>query len=67
MDTFGDVISLTPLHEVVDLTSVGCFIIVCDQTDYSGVICKLDDGVGVVPSHTVMRIQGVEERAHQLT
>ena len=57
----GDVVVLAPHGQVSDLLHIGCLIVVGDQAYHCCVIGKLDDGVGVMPGHTVMSEQGVQE------
>jgi hypothetical protein len=48
-------------HYTVDLLPIGCLIIIGDQAYHFCVVCKLNDGVGVVLGHAVMGEQGVQE------
>ena len=57
----GEFVVLAPHSQVSDLIPVGCFVVVGDQAYYCCVTCKLNDGVGVVPGHAVMREQGEQE------
>ncbi len=45
------------------LLPVGSLIVVSDEANYCGVICKLDDGVGSMHRPAVMGVEGVEEWA----
>ena len=56
----GEVVVLAPHGQVSDLLPIGCLVVVSDQ---AVVICKLNDGVGVVPGRAVMSEQGVQEGA----
>ena len=47
--------------QVSDLLPIGCLVAVDDQAYHCCVVCKLNDGVGVVPGHTVVGEQGVQE------
>jgi hypothetical protein len=58
----GEVVVLAPHFEVFDLLSIVCLNVVGDQAYNFSVVCKLNDGVGVVLGHTVMGEQGVQER-----
>ena len=57
----GEVVILAPHCHVSDLLPIGCLIVVGDQAYHCCVICKLNDGVGVVPGQAVMTEQGVQE------
>ncbi len=57
-----EVVVLAPRYQGSDFLSVGCLIVAGDQANDSYVVSKLDDGVGAVGGHTVIREQGVEER-----
>ncbi|XP_051558545.1 uncharacterized protein LOC127443737 [Myxocyprinus asiaticus] len=59
-DVEGEVVLLTPVCQGVHLLSVGCFIIVSDQTYHRRVISKLNDGIGAMCCHTVMCVQGIQ-------
>ena len=53
LDYVEGVVVVLALHgQVCDLLPIGCLVIV---SDHCCVICKPNDGVGVVPSHAVMR------------
>ena len=56
----GEVVVLAPHCQVSDLLPVGCLIAVGDQGYHRRVISKLDDGVEVMHSHTVVGEQGVQ-------
>lgn len=58
----GEVVSVIPFCQSVDLISVGCVIFLCDEAYQSGVIGKLNDGVAGV---SVICVDGVRERAQQ--
>ena len=45
----GEVVVLAPHGQVSDLLPFGCLVIVSDKAYHFCVICKLNDGVGVVP------------------
>jgi hypothetical protein len=49
------------LRESSDLLPIDCLIIVGDQAYRCCVVCKLNDGVGVVLGHAVMGEQGAQE------
>ena len=55
----GEVVVLASHCQVSDLLPIGCLIFVGDHAYHCCVICKLDDGVGVVADHAVMSEQGV--------
>ena len=55
----GEVVVLASHGQVSDILPIGCLIVVGDQAYNCCVICKLNDGVGVVPGHAVMSEQGV--------
>ena len=57
-----EVVVMTPRCQGSDLLSVGLLIVAGDQAYDGRVISKLNDGVGAVGGHTVMREQGVQER-----
>ena len=57
----GEFVVLAPHCQVSDLLPVGYLIIVGDQAYHRCVISKLDDGVGVVHSQSVVGEQGVLE------
>lgn len=57
------IVMRTPLSQVSNLFPISCFIVVCYQSNYGGVICKFDDGVGRVNGGTIMCKKGVEEGA----
>ncbi len=42
---------------------VGSLIVVSDEANHRGVICKIDDGVGSMHRPAVMGVEGVEEWA----
>lgn len=48
---------------MLNVCSVVSLIIVIDDCDHHGVICKLYDGVRPIHRHAVMAEGGVEERA----
>ena len=50
----GEVFVLAPHGHVSDLLPIGCLMYCC-------VICKFNDGFGVVPGRAVMNEQGVQE------
>ena len=62
-DVEGEVVILTPACQSVHLLSVGCFIIVSDQTYHRRIVSKLNDGIGAMCRHTVMCVQGIQEWA----
>lgn len=49
--------------QVLDLLSVGCFIVICDQSYDCGVVRKCNYGVAGVNGGTVMCVKGVEDGA----
>ncbi len=53
-----EVVVLAPRCQGSDLLSVGRLTITGDQADDSCIISKLDDGVGAVGGHAVMRLTG---------
>ena len=53
-----EVVILAPHCQVFDLLPIGCLIVI---SDHCCVVCKLNDGVGVVLGHAVMGEQGVQE------
>jgi hypothetical protein len=57
----GGFIVLAPHGRVSDLLPIGCLVVVGDQAYHCCFICKLNDGVGVVPGSAVMSEQGVQE------
>ncbi len=57
-----EVVVPAPRCQGSDLLSVGHLIIAGDQADDGRVVSKIDDGVGVVCGHVVMRERGVQER-----
>ena len=57
----GEVVVLAPHGQVSVLVLIGCLVVVGDQAYHCCVICKLNDGVGVVPGRAVMSEQGVQE------
>ena len=61
-DVEMEVVVLAPRCHGSDLLSVGLLIIAGDQVYDGCVISKLNDGVGALGVHTVMREQGVQER-----
>ena len=46
--------------EVSDLLPLGCLIVVGDQAYHCCVICKLNDGAGLVRGHAVKGEQGAQ-------
>jgi hypothetical protein len=58
---------LSPHCQVSDLLPIGCLIIVGNQSYHRRVICKLDDGVGVMRGYLVVGEQGVQERTKHTT
>ena len=46
---------------MIHLLPVGRLIVVPDEADHGGVVCKLDDGVGAMYRSAVMGEEGVEE------
>ena len=59
----GEVVVLAPHGQVSDLHPLGCLVVVVDRSYHCCVICKCNDGVGVVPCRAVMSEQGVQEGA----
>jgi hypothetical protein len=57
----GEVVFLAPHGQVSDLLPIGGLFIFGDQAYHCCVVGKLNNGVGVVPGHAVMREQGVQE------
>ena len=49
----GEVVVLARHGQVYEHLPIGCLIVVGVQAYHCCVICKLNDGVGVVPSHAV--------------
>ena len=47
------VVVLAPHGQVSDLLFTGCLVVVGDQAYHCCVICKLKDGVGVMPGRAV--------------
>jgi hypothetical protein len=47
----------------LDLLPICCLIVVGDQAYHCCVVCKRNDGVGVVTGHTVVSEHGVQEGA----
>ena len=47
--------------QVSDLLPIDCLIVVGDQAYHRYVVCKPNDGVGVMLGHAVMGEQGVQE------
>ncbi|CAB1457121.1 unnamed protein product [Pleuronectes platessa] len=62
-DVEMEVVVLAPRCQGSDLLSVGLLIVDGDQAYDSGVISKLNDGVGAVGGHAVLREQGVQKRS----
>ena len=60
-DVEGEVVVLAPHCQFSDLLPIGRLIVVGDQAYHRCVVCKLNDGVGVVFGHTVVSEQGVQE------
>ena len=60
-DVEGEVVVLAPQCQVSDLLPVGCLIVIGDQAYHRCVICKLNDGVGVMRGHAVVGEQGLLE------
>ena len=58
------VVFVTPLSQTVHLLPVGGLIVVSDEADHRGVVCKLDDGVGAMDRSAVVGEEGVEEGTH---
>ena len=56
----GEVVVLAPHGQVSDLLPIGCLVVVGDQAYHCWVICKLNDGVGLVLGHAVKGEQGVQ-------
>lgn len=54
---------LTPLSQMLYLLSVGCFLVVCYESNYGGVVRKFDNGIGGVNLGAVVHEKGVEEGA----
>ena len=52
---------LAPPGQVSNLLPIGCLVIVYDQAYHCCDVCKLNDGVGVIPGHPVMGEQGEHE------
>jgi hypothetical protein len=62
LDHVGEeVVMFAPHGQVSDLLPIGSFIVVGNQAYHCCVVGKLNEGVGVVPSHSVMGEQGVQE------
>ena len=61
----GEVVVLAPHGQASDLLPIGYLVVVGDQAYHCCVICKLNDGVGVVPGRAVMSERGVQEGAEQ--
>src|SRR4029434_9495939 len=55
------VVVLAPCCQAPYLISIGGLIVVRDETQDGSVVCKLQDDVGTVCCHTVLRVQGVQE------
>ncbi len=64
-DVQREVVVVAPVSQGVHLFSVGWFITVGIQTYHRCVTCKFEDHVGAVHGYTVMRVQGVQERAEK--
>ena len=45
-------------RQVSDLLPIGCLVVV---SDHCCVVCKLNDGFGVMPGHAVVGEQGVQD------
>ena len=58
------VVFLTPLCQVVDVSSVVLLVVVSEQANHCRIVGKLDQQVGAVRGHAAMAVQGVKERAH---
>lgn len=65
--TEREIILLKTWCSVVNFTSVGCLIIVGNQSHYCGVTSQLNDHIRAMHSHTVISRQEVQERAQDTT
>lgn len=54
---------MTPVCQMLNIFSLGCFVIVGYQSYSGGVISEFDDGVCGVYRRTVVRKYGIEEGA----
>ena len=52
---------------MLNLIPICCFILISDQAHHSGVICKLDYGVGAINRGAVVGEERVEQRAQHTT
>ena len=57
----GEVVVLAPHSQVSDLLPMGCLVSVSNQANHCCVICKHNDGVGVMPGPAVVGEQGGQE------
>lgn len=58
------VVSVAPLSQTIHFLPVSGLIVVTDEANHRGVICKLNDGVRTTGRSAVVGEEGVEERAH---
>ena len=58
------VVAVAPLSQTIHLLPVGGLIVVFDEADHRGVVCKLNDGIGTIDRFAVMGEEGVEEGTH---
>lgn len=54
------VVLFAPPSKCLNLVSVGCLIVVRDQSEDGGVVCKFKEGVGAVGMCAVVGVQRVE-------
>ena len=55
------VVGVAPLSQTIHLLPVGGLIVVFDEANHRGVVCKLNDGIGTIDRFAVMGEEGVEE------
>ncbi|KAI4884334.1 hypothetical protein NFI96_019146, partial [Prochilodus magdalenae] len=67
VDVERKVILPGPVCQEADLLSVGLLVVIGDQAHSCSVICRFDDDIGAVSGCTVVRIQGIQERAEHTT
>ena len=60
------VVCIISCSEVVHFIPVGCLIIILDEINHCGVICKLNDGIRIMYRSAVMSEEGVDEWAHHM-